>query len=355
MTRTHFQSIFFAVVLLMLVFFGRHTGEKTLSISETQRSPSERAHAETILSQSKNNESTRMSLVPKETASALSSLVDLAPVSPVIETIPPPLPPPPEQTQSHMLVQATPEAHRHMALSPETLAVAALVKEMGSSFALFEKEAGKSWPIASLTKLMTALIARERILAETRIIFTPEDIATEGESGGFNAGDIFTSEDLVKAMLVVSSNDAADALARFYGRDNFIELMRAKAAEIGMPSTTFSDATGLSSGNRSTADDFEKLAAYIMAHRPEIFSVSASPSVIITNLVTHTSRELTSINQFAGRADFVGGKTGYTAEANGNLLSIFRAQGRNFVIIVFGTSDRFLETEKLYGWFHSRL
>jgi len=101
---------------------------------------------------------------------------------------------------------------------------------------IFEFNPDKHWSIASVSKLMTAIVAFEQIGANREIKIDEKSVATEGISGEFKEGDIFSSLDLIKAMLLVSSNDASAALARSIGEETFVKLMNQKAQELMMGS-----------------------------------------------------------------------------------------------------------------------
>ena len=105
-----------------------------------------------------------------------------------------------------------------LAVKPDNVnARAILVKKLGSSQSILKVSADRRWPIASLTKLMTAVVALEKFSLEQKIYFDDKIIATEGISGDFRSGESFTVADLIKALMLVSSNDAATALAEAYG------------------------------------------------------------------------------------------------------------------------------------------
>ncbi len=214
----------------------------------------------------------------------------------------------------------------------------------------------KKWPIASITKLMTALVARDVIAANEKIKLDPEIFAIEdiGFSGGFSPGEIFSRYDLEEALLVVSSNVAAEAMARFYGREKFIDTMNSFAYKIGMLNTYFEDPTGLSYKDQSTAEDLNKLASYILKNAPEIFKLTRTKTGVIYDYKSGKKRMLNNINNFAGRADFIGGKTGTTPEAVGNLVSLFsRDNGKSGrIVILLGTEDRYNETDNLLKEWH---
>jgi len=217
---------------------------------------------------------------------------------------------------------------------------------------LYSFRADKRWPIASITKLMTALTADRLYLTEKpyeTILITEEMINTEGNSGGLKVGEKIRADDLIKAMMLVSSNDAAAALAIHYGEDAFVSEMNRIAVELGMTGTSFVDPTGLSVQNLSTVEDIRRLAKFIWEEESYIFEITQNQSGVITDLLSGSRWRLESINEFSGRSNFLGGKTGSIPEAEGNLVSIFydAERGEELIIIVLGTGDRFGETENI--------
>lgn len=226
----------------------------------------------------------------------------------------------------------------------------ALVKRIGEPYALLKMNSMTRWPLASLTKLMTAVVALEQLGPKRLVTFSEKSIATEGESGGFRIGESFSVRDLISALMIVSSNDAAVALSEAYGPAAFIAAMQTKARTLGMSQTTFTDPAGLSFLNQSTIDDLEKLVVYALQQHPDIFAASRRPTATLTN-----SRRLKNINEFTKRDDFIGGKTGFTDEANGNLISLFRdpTSDKILLIVVLGTGDRFGQTIRLHEYFTS--
>jgi len=212
---------------------------------------------------------------------------------------------------------------------------------------VFGWEMDKRWPIASLTKLMTAVVAFEKIEPAEIIIITKEAVASEGVAGSFSEGEKFRLNDLVKSMMLVSSNDAAEAIALHFGKEEFIKAMNSKALELGMNQTNFVDVTGISTRNQSTINDLIRLTEYIRLFEPGILGTSRKVKDTIIEVRTGKRRTLVNINYFAGDRDFVGGKTGSTPEAGGNLISIFNIADGPKTVIVLGTEDRFGETTKI--------
>ncbi|MBU2101324.1 serine hydrolase [Patescibacteria group bacterium] len=204
----------------------------------------------------------------------------------------------------------------------------------------------KHWPIASITKLMTAFVTNLTMEPAEEILITQTAVDTIGESGGLMVGESFQARDLIKAMLIVSSNDSAVALAEHYGSIEFVELMNQAAQEVGMENTRFVEPTGLSSQNQSTIEDLVKFVAYIWKEDRNLFEISRRSTDFIVDMNAGVARQLTSINAFAGRGDFLGGKTGSIPASDGNLVSIFSVPGKAepIIIVVFGSKDRFGET-----------
>ena len=207
----------------------------------------------------------------------------------------------------------------------------------------------KRWPVASVSKLVSAYVVEADMAADDQITLSEEVVATMGDAGLFKAGEVFSVKDMMKAMLMVSSNDAAGALADYYGHDEFVAEMNAAALRIGMANSHFVEPSGLSVQNQSTVEDLVELAAYILRHEPEILAITRQSTDFIVDSNTGAVRELVNINWFAGSTGFLGGKTGSLPEADGNLLSIFSVPGYGepVIVVVLGSKDRFGETRDI--------
>lgn len=232
-------------------------------------------------------------------------------------------------------------------------AKAALAKDLNTDTELFSFNNSLKWPLASLTKLMMAIVAIENVGLDKKATVTETAVAAEGISGNFIANEEYKIGELLKAMLLVSSNDAAMAISEFYGGDNLIKQMQSSAYFLGMDQTSFADPTGISPSNQGTISDLEKLVKYILEKHPDIFQITKTPKTLIHEEISSAEKELLNINAYAyaaPRADFLGGKTGFTDEAGGNLISLFDYNGHTILLIVFGTDDRFGQTDILYNW-----
>ena len=217
--------------------------------------------------------------------------------------------------------------------------------DYNSSF--FELNPEKRWPIASLTKLMTSVIAVEKIGADKEITISEKAFFTEGATGNLETGEVYKIDDLIKAMLISSSNDAAAAIAESFGEKKFIDEMQKKAAELKMFQTTYLEPTGLSYINQSTVNDLAKLINYIYKNYSGLLEISRQKEIKTTDLKTKKQKTLFSVNKFAGELDFIGGKTGYIEESGRNMVGLFNIAGKTVLTIVLGAENSFEETTKL--------
>jgi serine-type D-Ala-D-Ala endopeptidase (penicillin-binding protein 7) len=240
---------------------------------------------------------------------------------------------------------------------PVLKAEAAAVRELQTSYSLYDFNTSKRWPIASITKLMTAVVAIESFDKNTQIPISESALLVEGIAGNFEVGQIYTIEDLLKIMIIVSSNDSAETIREVYdgqyGPDSFVLAMNSRAESLGMLNTTFADPTGLSILNQSTVDDLTKLTQFIYNNYPEFFEWSKRIEISVTEINSGQRRTLLNINKLAGDERFLGGKTGFIEEAGGNLVSIFSYESRPITIIVLGSRDqesRFEDTALLREW-----
>jgi len=243
----------------------------------------------------------------------------------------------------------------------------------GEQTIIFDKNSNAKMPIASLTKLMTAIISLETQSLSEKIEITQPIVFQEGSSGNLRVGEKIAVEELLKMALVESSNDAADALAEINGvngRENFINLMNLKAKEIGLRSTNFSTPTGLEiENNFSSARDMANLAVFILKEYPPNNSIfpfletSSQSSVIVLSengeihhRAFNTNELLNSFSQIDD-LKIIGGKTGYTDESGGCIVIILQDKDNNhFVNVILGADSResrFSEMRKLIDAFNN--
>lgn len=213
-----------------------------------------------------------------------------------------------------------------------------IVRNISDNKTILEKDNDKVMPIASITKLVTAVVARRLLDQDQYIVITPEVMKAYGNEARFRIGEKMTMNELLYPLLLVSSNDAADALAMSYskGKRKFVEEMNNWVNDIGAYKTHFSDPSGLSAYNVSTVSDMAKITDWILKNDPEIFNITAMK---YKSLRTHTWTNPTHLLNITA---YIGGKNGYTPEANRTGLSIFEIGKKKkiFAVILLGSSMR---------------
>jgi serine-type D-Ala-D-Ala endopeptidase (penicillin-binding protein 7) len=221
---------------------------------------------------------------------------------------------------------------------------AVLVLEPRSGRVLFEKNAGMKQPIASITKLMTALVVvrSRQALAETLTVADADVDRLKYSSSRLRVGTRLTRRAMLHIALMSSENRAASALARAFpgGTPAFVKAMNATARELGMMQTHFVEATGLSRHNVSTPSDLAKLV--IAAQRHALIRRYSTDA-------THTIRQgrLTTVyrnsNRLIGNAQWKIGlqKTGYIAEAGRCMVLHAQLRGRPVVMVFLDAQGKF--------------
>jgi D-alanyl-D-alanine carboxypeptidase len=184
-----------------------------------------------------------------------------------------------------------------------------LVGDITTGKIILEKNATTTYPLASITKLMTALVSREDDNPHEITTISQTAVATYGTEGELSAGEKMVVGDLFYPMLLESSNDAAEALAEHFGRTDFLFNMNKKAETLGMTSTHYDDASGLSAKNVTTAADLFKLVRYINVNQSDIYDITRVRGYDILG------HDWLNHNHFLNLSTFIGGKNGYTDEA----------------------------------------
>ncbi len=206
-------------------------------------------------------------------------------------------------------------------------------------------------PIASVTKLVTAVVATNLLATSTTVYITPTALATEGFSGHFKNGQEFTVREMLYPLLMESSNDAAEALAQAYGRDRFIAAMNLWVKSIGAKNTRFEDASGLSPNNVSTAKDLHLIMQWIYNNRPDLIGV--------TTTKVFKARRMTWTNptHFLNISSYLGGKNGFTDEAGRTNVSMFNIKKNNqnvpYIIVLLKTANRDRDTLAILKYLES--
>ena len=232
----------------------------------------------------------------------------------------------------------------------------ALVLDQDTQEVLLSKNDHAVLPIASLTKLMTGLVVADaRLPLDEVITITEEDVDTEkGSRSRLAVGTQLTRGELMHLALMSSENRAAHALGRSYpgGLQRFVGLMNARALMLGMKDTRYVEPTGLSSGNRSTAQDLATLVA-AASREPLLRQLSTSTGyeVAVGNRVV----QYNNTNRLVHNPEWQIGlqKTGYISEAGQCLVMQARVAGRKLIMVFLdssGRQSRLADAERVRRW-----
>ncbi|MBZ9578694.1 L,D-transpeptidase family protein [Patescibacteria group bacterium] len=238
---------------------------------------------------------------------------------------------------------------------PEVSAASFLVADLDSDLVFTEKDSQKQFPIASLTKLITALIVAENVDLRKSILVKLEMLEAYGSTEGLEAGKRFRVVELFYPLLIESSNDAAEVLSHFLGKEKTIKLMNEKAKAILMTQTNFVGPSGFDSQNVSTAQDLFYLARYILNNRPPLLEITKGEMVRSFGEVKFEIENFWNKNIFINDSSFLGGKTGFLPEAEQTALFIFRfineqEEERNIAILLLGSKNSKTDAQKIYIW-----
>ncbi len=204
---------------------------------------------------------------------------------------------------------------------------------------MLEKNGYEPRPIASLTKLMTAVVFLDTHTSFNKKVTITQKDQSIGSRLGLKNGSIVTTGDLFHAMLSVSANDAAKALVRSSGltHTQFIQRMNKKALSWGLKSTHFAEETGLSPDNVSTAVEYALLAKRTL-DKAKIANATTLKTYTFKNLTTKKSITIKNKNPLLGsELHITGTKTGFIDESDLNLMARSEKDGRTLIAVVLGS------------------
>ena len=209
---------------------------------------------------------------------------------------------------------------------------------------IFELSPNTKLPMASLTKIMTAIIALEHPKSPDEYVVTGDALVGE-DSMGLTEGEVLSQKELLYGLLLHSGNDAAEVFASNFpgGRGEFIHAMNDKASALGLSDTHFTNPTGLEGdGNQyTTAYDLLKITRYALETFPEFDDIVATVSYSIPQTQTHKAFDLENeTNLLTSYPGVKGVKTGYTPEAGLCLVTYLEYGGHKIIGVVLGSEDR---------------
>lgn len=234
---------------------------------------------------------------------------------------------------------------------PGVTAKHVFILDRNSDYVLFQKDADSEIYPASITKIMTAIVAYEHFSLDT--VITVDRTYPEGVDISLSPGEKIKVSDLLYALLVPSANDAAEVLASGFpgGREAFVAAMNQQAADMHLRHTHFLNPTGLDQeGHYSSAADLARIADKLLSF-PYLAKIVSTENAVISSTDYSTTHSLSNVNQLLGRIDgVVGVKTGFTDLAGQSLVTLVKRDGHEVILSLLGSTDRFGDTEKLINW-----
>ena len=239
-------------------------------------------------------------------------------------------------------------------------AESAILYDVEENCVLFSKNAEKRLPMASTTKIMTAIVAIEQGDLDALVEIPPQAVGVEGSSCYFKDGEVLSLRSLLYALMLQSANDAACAIALHIGEstEGFALLMNCKAAELGLTNTHFDNPHGLDSQTHYTsAKDLAILTAYCMQN-PDFCEIWSTRSIRIplsdTEAPDH-ARTLYNHNRLlVSYPPCVGGKTGYTMRCGRCLVSAAEQNGHRLIAVTLNCRHDWNEHVKLFEYGFSK-
>lgn len=237
---------------------------------------------------------------------------------------------------------------------PSITAKGVYVVDLSTFSTLYARNPDRLFFPASTTKVITALVAMD--------IYKPDEVITvkrvldEGQVMGLVQGERISVENLMYGLLVYSGNDAAYALADHYGFDQFINLMNKKAQALHMEHTHFVNPAGLDNIQQYTTPFDLALASRALLSNEYLKKIVGIKEITISDVDYKYFHRLTNVNELLGEIQGVGGlKTGYTENAGENLVSFYTKNGRQTLIVVMKSDDRFTDTRVLIDWINANV
>jgi D-alanyl-D-alanine carboxypeptidase len=210
-----------------------------------------------------------------------------------------------------------------------------------TKYPLFEKNPTNSVPIASITKVMTAIIVLDNYKLDEIVQVAKEDTEVNGSKVFLKTGERMTVENLLYSMLMPSGNDAAITLATYkQSKEKFVELMNKKAQDLGLKDTKFMDPAGLNDQGRSTARDIAILFSYAL-NNAEFIKIISTAEKTVSSVDGSETHDLKNSNRLTtGEIPMdgvIGGKTGFTPDAGHTLVAGAKRNNNIIVGVVLNT------------------
>lgn len=237
---------------------------------------------------------------------------------------------------------------------PDVSAQGVYIADLPTFTPIYEKNAHEKYYPASTTKIITALVVNDR--------FQPDDVlkvsraTVEGQIMNLVPGEKITAENLLYGILVHSANDAAFAFADNVGYDTFVSLMNKKAKDLHMTQSHFQNPPGFDSPFQYTTPFDLALAARELLSNKYLKRFVSTKEITISDVDYNYFHHLVNVNKLLGEIHGIGGlKTGYTEQAGENLVSFYKKNGHEYIIVILKSEDRFTDTTTIVNWINENV
>lgn len=240
---------------------------------------------------------------------------------------------------------------KNVGIFPNISAQGAYVIDAHSATPVLERNKDAHFFPASTAKVITALVALD--IYKPTDVLTVKRVISEGQVVGLVQGEELRVQELLYGLLVHSGNDVAFVLADNYGPgyDAFVELMNKKAAQLSMNNSFFTNPAGLHDPRQHTSPFDLSLAGRKLLQNELLSTIVSTPSITISDVNFEHFHVLSNVNKLLGKIPGIGGlKTGFTEEAGENLISFYKRNGHQFLIVIMKSEDRFYDTEAIVHW-----
>ena len=234
-------------------------------------------------------------------------------------------------------------------------AQAGVVVDVDAHRVLWEHDPRTPRAPASLTKLMTALVALDHAGLDREVTVPEGATGVEPDVMGLSTGEVVSVRELLYGLFLDSGNDAAETLAQaLIPRDRFIREMNAKASAWGLRDTHFTNPSGLDAdGLRATPYDLAVIAGHVETDHPELMQIAGTKEMPIAETARHKAFDPYNLNKLLWQYPGATGlKTGFTDDAGGCVIGTATRDGRHLVVVVMNSDIFFTDAERLldYGF-----
>lgn len=241
-------------------------------------------------------------------------------------------------------------------IQPEITAQGVYFVDLDSFTPFFEKNSNQKFLPASTTKLITALVAIDHFRLDQNL--KVKKIVDEPQIMGLISGEEISFENLLYGILIHSANDAAFVIADNFpgGEENFVRKMNEKAKQLMMKNSYFKNPAGFDDFGQFTTPFELSLAARAVLNNQTLKKIVAIKNITVADKDFKIFHSLQNVNRLLGEVSGLGGlKTGYTENAGENLISYYKKNGRQLILVVLKSEDRFEDTKKLIDWFNKNV